>query len=234
MLVWWGCLCLVEYGTVEWQRGQINVTMMPTELLRSARFSFAAFPSSKRSWCPLTLLCFRGLYQRADRRISPQYYLMFLLSLLSVAYTQFTYWLVSVVLNTTTLSGLWREGLFCEHVKSQLQVTNIYRHCDFGLKHSISASLGKWMSFQISGYCMWQTLSPSLTHTRTYNLVCVYVLVCWEIAINASQFSRTALKPQPVFWCKRQHFQSLSNLSSIIVHLPGWYENNEELCVFIS
>lgn len=47
MLVWWGCLCLVEYGTVEWQRGQINVTMMPTELLRSARFSFAAFPSSK-------------------------------------------------------------------------------------------------------------------------------------------------------------------------------------------
>jgi len=62
----------------------------------------------------------------------------------------------------------------------------------------------------------------------------VCVLVCWEIDINASQFSRTALKPQPVFWCKRQHFQSLSNLSSIIVHLPGWYENNEEGCVFIS
>lgn len=164
MLVWWGCLCLVEYGTVEWQRGQINVTMMSAELLRSARFSFAAFPSSERSWCPLTLLCYRGLYPRADRKISPQYYLMFLLSLLSEAYTQFTYWLVSVVLNTTTLSGLWREGLFCEHVKSQLQVTNIYHHF---------AILGETFYF-----CMWQNLSLSLPHTHTYHLVCVYVLVC--------------------------------------------------------
>jgi len=132
---------------------------MPVELLRSPRFSFAAFLFSKRYWCPLRLLCYRVLYPQADRKISPQDYLMFLLSLLSVAYTQFTYCLVSVALNTTTLSGLWREDSSVRMLRANCRsqtfiVTFRFWAETFHFRYTLEKSMSFQTLLKASGYCM--------------------------------------------------------------------------------
>ncbi len=169
---------------------------MLAELLSSARFSCAAFGS----WKILVsshIIMLEGLYPRADRMISPQYYLLFLLSLLSVAYTQFTYWLVSVVLNTSGLSGLWRERLFCEHVKSQLQVTNIYRHFAIGAetfhffytwKMNVLSdiAIGCRILYVTNSLSLSLSLSHTHTHTHTHteSSVCVLCLCAGRLLLK--------------------------------------------------
>lgn len=201
----------------------------------------------ERSWCPLTLLCYRGscTHEQTER---------FLLSITCCFFYPCCQWhtpnspiglsllfwtpqpsrvsggtnssvsMLKANCRSQTFIVILQFGAETFHFLLHLKNECPFRHC-YRLQDTVCDKL-------------------SLPHTHTHNFVCVCCVYCAcviAIAINESQFSWTALKPQPVFWCKfpfeklwRQHFQSLSNLSSIIVHLPGWYENNEEWCVFIS
>ncbi len=116
---------------------------MPAELLRSARFICAVFGS----WKILVsshIIMLEGLYPRPDRKISPQYYLLFLLSLLSVAYTQFTYWLFSVVLKhhrpLVPLEGTTPLWACKEPTAGHKHLSSL---CNLGLKPSISSNAWK-------------------------------------------------------------------------------------------
>lgn len=203
--------------------------------------------SPVRSWCPLTLLCYRGscTHEQTER---------FLLSITWCFFYPCCQWHtpnspIGLSLLFWTPQPSWVSGgtnssvsMLRANCRSQTFIVTL----QFGAEtfhFCYTWKMNVLSDIAIGCRILYVTNSLSLTHIHIIWCVCAVctVLVCWEIAINASQFSRTALKPQPVFWCKfpfkklwRQHFQSLSNLSSIIVHLPGWYENNEEWCVFIS
>lgn len=101
----------------------------------------------------------------SPRRLFPQYYLPFLLSLLSVAYSTFNSSIDSSLLWTSQPSRVFQGNIFCEHVRSQLQVTNVYRHfAIWGWNHHFSAILKMdALSDMAIGYCYWL-----LTHFKLY------------------------------------------------------------------
>lgn len=108
MLLWWK-MCLVSRSsrTTEGSVKCYQSAIWIIEFCWICLCSVSLFSASSR------IIMLHGFHPQADARhkISPRYYLLFLLSLLSAAYIQFTYRLVSV-LNVPSLSGLSRDFFF--------------------------------------------------------------------------------------------------------------------------
>lgn len=125
-LLWWK-MCLLYPEAAGRQRGQLNVTKVPSELLSSAGFVFAVFPFSQRH---LALSCYMGFTHKQTQ--DTRFLLDIICCFFYLCCQQHTSNspIGSSLFWTSQPSRVFQGNIFffCEHVRSQLQVTNVYRH----------------------------------------------------------------------------------------------------------